>query len=248
MLTHQPPIGAFDLGLIRLGADAQQFVGLFQGGTLGFGLTPASSRATGSSPAPSPALSVFPAHPRQVLQAAEDEFRDAQLLTDALQDALLGGGGQAIGVGGLDLDLDEHLQQGGAAVALPSELRQDPVQIEVIRLALIEQGNGGGAGLRGEIHAPDHRFRQGDLLGRHPAIGLGHMAEDGEGGGEEGGLYPLAVTGFDLGILRLEGRQSLVELMPDHAPKECPYGPSQHKAQGPADDLTPPCHVPDSAP
>ena len=244
MLAHEPPVGALDLGLVRLGADAQQFVGLFQGGALGFGLTPARPGAS----RPGPALGIVPAHTRQVLQATKDELRDAQLVADTPQDVLLGGGGQAVGVSGLDLDLDEHLQEGGAAMTLPPELLQHPIQVEVVRLTLVEQGDGGGAGLRGKLHAPDHRLGQGDLLGRHPAIGLGHVAEDGEGGGEKGGLNPLAVARFGPGLLRLEGGHALVELMPDHASQEGTDGPSQHEAQGPADDLAPPCHARFSAP
>ena len=53
MLAHEPSVGALDLGLIRLGADAQECISLFEGGALGFGLTPArpgASSATGPCP------------------------------------------------------------------------------------------------------------------------------------------------------------------------------------------------------
>ena len=111
------------------------------------------------------------------------------------QDALLGGGGDAVGIGGLDLDLQEHLQEGDATVALAPELGQHPVQVEVVGLAPIEQLDSGGAQVRRQIHALHDRLRQGNLPWRDPAIGLGHVAQHREGGGKEGGLDPLPITG-----------------------------------------------------
>ena len=96
-------------------------------------------------------------------QLTKQNFGYAQPLRDVEQQPLLGGIKPAVGISGLQLDLDEHLDEGTASMAFPAELIQHIVEREVFLFTLVEQSNSGTAHLGIEFHLLHHRFRQGDL-------------------------------------------------------------------------------------
>ncbi len=164
--------------------------------------------------------------------------RKAQPFEDVEQQPLLFGVQFAIRIGGVELDRQKHLQQGGAPVTLLAQLREHCIEGEIRGLAFIEEIDGKAPLLLIEPHLGHHMASKLDLVPAYVAIGLGHMPHDRKSCGKESGLCAFGLTWRQCFKLL----QAAIELMPQGRAQQRAQRPAGHEAKGATDNLAPPTH------
>lgn len=229
MLTHQPPVRFFQFGVAAVPPNVEDRVGLIQR---------QRSRCPGRR-----RLAVVNPRANEVLDLLELCPGDAQPLTNGLKDFPLPRVNPTVRVGRVELDLDEHAQKMGTAATLPAKLIQHAIEGEIRSLAFAKKAFRELLHVGIEPQLVHDLGRHGDFVRGNPAVGLGEVAHDAEGGGEKGhlGLLPAVVAG--------PGRQLVVDL---HAAVEtvAQRGADQqaertpeHEAEGSSQHFSPPAHV-----
>ncbi len=141
----------------------------------------------------------------------------------------------AVGISGVQLDLHEHAMQIAIAATLAPELVDDVVQGKGLRLALGEQMLGQPFQRRRQAHLLHDRVGDSDLVGAYPAVGLGNMPHDREGGGEKSSLGAFASVGVSGGRARIvQARDAAVKAMTDGGTDQGAEGTAEHEADATA--------------
>ena len=137
--------------------------------------------------------------------------------------------------GCLNLNLEEHPQQGGSPVALATKLLQHLVQGKVCFLAFLEKVNRRFFLGIIEPHLLHQTASGLDFMLRDPAVRLGDVAHHREGRGEKRRLGALEMSA--------EITETTIKLMANYASQKRANRTTHHEAQRAAEQFSPPSHL-----
>ena len=144
----------------------------------------------------------------------------------------------AIGVSRHDEDFQKHLNQVTAPLTFAPELAENIRNRNLLLFALFKQPDGHFFLLRIQPHLPHDLLGSLDFITGHTPVSLGDMAHHVKSGSKKGRLDFLDIRA--LHTIQVNSLHAPVKIMPQGRTQCRAQRTTQHKAEGAADDFTPP--------